>query len=514
MELYDVFQGNMEKVTIRRYFPSLVLIGILFVAAYLRLNRISEYMTFLGDEGRDVLIVKRMIVDHDLTLLGPTASVGGFYLGPIYYYFMVPFLWLWNLDPAGPAVMVALFGVATVYLMYLVGRDFFGTRAGLAAASLYTLSPLVIAMSRSSWNPNVVPFFSTLLIYLLWRSTVKKEKYLLFWVGIVLGIGLQLHYLFLFLIGVVIVWCALTGWQKSNLRYYFYAVGGLIAGFSPFLAFEILKGFPNTQTIIRYIGSGKDTGFSLAQFFGTMNEVTFRLFGRLVIRLPQPEIWNILRFWPKTFWLISIRILIFVGLGTLIVFRKNLAAKLLLVWYAVVIILFGFYKGPIYDYYLGIFFALPFLVAGLLVALLSKTRAGLVAGLGLLAVLLWFNWLGQPFQFPPNNQLEQSKRIAQAVFEKTGGKPFNFALLADRNSDHAFRYFFEIWGNPPVTIEFPQKDPERKTITDQLLVLCDNTLCQPLGHPLWEIAGFGRAEVAGSWDVPFVRIYKLVHYQE
>ena len=164
--------------------------------------------------------------------------------------------------------------------------------------------------------------------------------------------------------------------------------------------------------------------------------------------------------------------------------------------------------------YLGIFFALPFLVAGLLVALLSKTRAGLVAGLGLLAVLLWFNWLGQPFQFPPNNQLEQSKRIAQAVFEKTGGKPFNFALLADRNSDHAFRYFFEIWGNPPVTIEFPQKDPERKTITDQLLVLCDNTLCQPLGHPLWEIAGFGRAEVAGSWDVPFVRIYKLVHYQE
>ena len=74
---------------------------ILFVGAFLRLYNISGYMTFLGDEGRDVLIVKRMIVDHKFTLLGPTASVGGFFLGPIYYYFMLPFLWLWRLDPTG-----------------------------------------------------------------------------------------------------------------------------------------------------------------------------------------------------------------------------------------------------------------------------------------------------------------------------------------------------------------------------------------------------------------------------
>jgi len=42
-------------------------------------------MTFLGDEGRDVLIVYN-ILHGKLTLLGPTASVGGFFLGPIYYY--------------------------------------------------------------------------------------------------------------------------------------------------------------------------------------------------------------------------------------------------------------------------------------------------------------------------------------------------------------------------------------------------------------------------------------------
>lgn len=484
----------MEKIA------KLLLIVILLAGAYLRLNRISEYMTFLGDEGRDVLVVKHMIVDGDLTLLGPTASVGGFYLGPVYYYFMVPFLWLWNLDPTGPAVMVALFGVATIYLLYSSGRDFFGVRAGLAAAALYALSPLAISMGRSSWNPNIVPFFSLLLIYLLWKKRFH------FWAGVVIGIGLQLHYLFLFLIPVAII--------LSRPRYWLWLGAGAILGFSPFLAFELLKGFPNTQTIARYLASGEDTGFSLIRFLGTINEVTFRLFGRLVFRLPQPEVWENLNQLPKLEWLISIRTAIFAGLGALVVLRKNLAARLLLVWYAVVILLFGFYKGAIYDYYFGIFFALPYLVIGLLFELLGKTKVGFVVGVIILAILLWVNWLGQPFQFPPNRQLEQTKKIALAVFEKTDGKPFNFALLADRNSDHAFRYFFEIWGNAPVTIEFPEKDPERKTITDTLLVLCENSLCQPLGHPLWEIAGFGRAEIVGSWDVPFVRIYKLVHYQE
>ena len=92
---------------------------------------------------------------------------------------MAPFLFLSNLDPVGPAIMVALFGVATVFLVYYVGRKFFNARSGLIAASLYAISPLVIAYSRSSWNPNVMPFFSILMLYLLFLA-VKKQTYKLF----------------------------------------------------------------------------------------------------------------------------------------------------------------------------------------------------------------------------------------------------------------------------------------------------------------------------------------------
>ena len=107
-------------------------------------------------------------------LLGPTSSVGGFFLGPIYYYFMAPFLWLFNYNPVGPAVMVALFGIATVWLIYKFCKDFFNAKVGLMAALLYAISPLVIAYSRSSWNPNPLPFFSLLTFISLYKGALEK----------------------------------------------------------------------------------------------------------------------------------------------------------------------------------------------------------------------------------------------------------------------------------------------------------------------------------------------------
>lgn len=466
------------------------LIIILAVAAYMRINDIAGYMTFLGDEGRDAMVVMHMIVNHKFTLLGPTASVGGFFLGPIYYYFMLPFLWIWNLSPVGPAVMVALFGVATVWLVFKVGKEFAGPWAGLMAASLYALSPLVIAYSRSSWNPNLVPFFSLLLIYFLY-----KKKFL--FSGIVLGIGLQLHYLFIFLFVVSGVWILM----RREFKQIIFVILGFIIGYSPFLAFEVRHGFPNTLTVIRFVAAGKDTGVSPG-FWTTVDDVLFRSFGRLLYRLPDGAVWSRLPVWQLYAWFIGTRLTIFLSVVYLIKKRYTL----LLVWLTTVVLLFGLYQKGIYDYYFGIMFTLPFLLVAMLLRELK------ILGVLLWIVLLVFLWQGRPFLYPPNNQLAQARRIAETALSKTNGQPFNFALITNGNSDHVYRYFFEIDKHTPVTIENAQVDPQRKTVTDQLVVICEVADCKPLGHPLWEIAGFGRGQITGEWDVPFVKIFRLVHY--
>ena len=96
----------------------IVLILLLALTIFFRFWHLRDYVVFLGDEGRDMIVMRKMFTEGKLPFLGPTASVGGFYLGPIYYWMAAPFLWLWRFDPAGPTYFIAVIGVATVLLLY------------------------------------------------------------------------------------------------------------------------------------------------------------------------------------------------------------------------------------------------------------------------------------------------------------------------------------------------------------------------------------------------------------
>lgn len=515
--------------------------AILLLAAFLRLYRIGDYMTFLGDEGRDVLVAYNILHGH-FTLLGPTSSVGGFFLGPIYYYFMAPFLWLFNYNPVGPAVMVALFGIATVWLVYKIGKEFFDTVTGLIAAFLYAISPLVIAYSRSSWNPNLMPFFTLVTLYTLYRalratiSVSLKEKIvfpkrsiILFLLsGFLFGITMQLHYLATF-VGVIMGCYVLVIYRKqilAILKSYLLLFVGFLVGFSPFLAFEVRHGFPNIRSIVNFVFHSPEVTAE-GNFFGTISNVFFRIFGRLVTDFPPPEQVS-LQAHPNIavwYWLTLV-----LGLASFGYFiwqflrelrninhasreEKFLQYSLLLLWVALGILLFGFYKKTIYDYYFAFMFPLPFLLVGFFISFLIKKQLLLkILAATIFIAIGYINLQAIPFKYAPNRQLQQTETIAQFVLQQTHGQQFNFALITGGNSDHAYRYFFTVWGDPPVTILNPIDDPKRTSVTNQLLVVCETLPCSPLGYSLWEVAGFGRAEIVGKWDVSVVQVYKLKHY--
>jgi hypothetical protein len=195
--------------------------------------------------------------------------------------------------------------------------------------------------------------------------------------------------------------------------------------------------------------------------------------------------------------------------------EQHTASLLLLLWYGLSIVLFGFYKRGIYDYYFGIFYAAPFLALGIIFWQLAQKRLlGLLLASSMFIGLAYYNWQGRPFVYEPNKQLEQTRIIASAAIEMTDNKPYNFALLTATNSDHAYRYFFEIWNKKPTKLENLEIDPNRTSVTDQLIIICENPSCKPLGDSLWEIAGFGRAEIAQEKYVFPVQIFKLIHYKE
>ena len=188
------------------------IILILLIAIFCRFYRLSEYMEFLGDQGRDVVIVRDFLKNGNFFFIGPQTSIGNMYLGPYYYYFIAPALLLAFFNPIGPAAFVALLGVLTVYLLYKIAAKWFNPRVGLISALLFALSPVVIKYSSFSWNPNIMPLFPPLYLF------SDRKRYIL--ASLAFIFCLNSHYLALLLIFRLLLLCSKTIAKPTSSLFY------------------------------------------------------------------------------------------------------------------------------------------------------------------------------------------------------------------------------------------------------------------------------------------------------
>src|SRR3989344_2321104 len=91
---------------------------ILLPVVFLRFFKLAEFAMFLGDQGRDAIIIKRIITLEHFPAIGPPSSLGQIYLGPFYYYLIAPFLFLSRFNPVGPALGVALISIIGIIISY------------------------------------------------------------------------------------------------------------------------------------------------------------------------------------------------------------------------------------------------------------------------------------------------------------------------------------------------------------------------------------------------------------
>ena len=494
----------MEKFKrfLKLYAIRYTLYAILLLASFLRLWRISEYMTFLGDEGRDSLVVWKIVTFQHLTLIGPPTSVGSMYLGPFYYYLMAPFLWIAQFNPVGPAIMVALFGVASVYLVYLIGKEFFNSRVGLIAALFYAISPVVITFSHSSWNPNIMPFFALLLIYSLFKLAREKKYHWLLVVSFSLAVALQSHYLGLLLIPLIIwEWIAVFRKTKETKHYILYTGYSilifLILFAVPLIWFDLRHNFLNSRAFISFVQSRESTGLGIGIIKRLIDNLTF-LFERLILVKEKRLVWPFIIF-------LSVSLIQWFREEKDKIKRKNF--KLLFLWLGIGLLGLGFYKKEIYDHYLGFLFPLPFLLTAKALDFYFNKKMIKFLSLGLIIGLVLLNFYRCPLRFSPNRQLNRTKSVSRRILQEAGDQPVNMALIADKNYHAAYQYFVEVWGSKVYKAD--------NKITEQLFVVCENELCEPIGHPLWEIASFGWAKIEKEWQFPWgTRLFKLIHNPE
>lgn len=488
----------------------IIFAAVILIAVFFRFWQIRDYVVFLGDEGRDMLVMRNMILEKHLVFLGPTASVGGFYLGPIYYWMAAPFLALSMFDPVGPSIMVALFGVATVVLLYKFLNEVAGFWPATLLSFLYASAPLIVRYSRSSWNPNPLPFFALLMVYSIYKGIQSEKATLgpkparwhgpLYFLasGLCFGVAIQLHYLAISLIPISIAIIALNSNFKNWPKTLILVLLGAVITFSPFLIFELRHNFPNFKTIYEFITRRTTHGYQSPNIIWIISN-----FGNILLEDIAKFTGTI--FTKILFWLLAA--------GSILTLAKNwqndkkrLVPSIGVVWFLGGLAILRFYSGQIFDYYFGFMFPAPFFVLGVLAGEYWQKNIFKLIFLSftIFAFSLFLN--GGFWQSPPNRLIHQTQSVADFVIQKAHGKPYNFALISGHNSDHAYRYFLEIKGTKPVELE--------TMVTDQLLIVCESKKCAPLGYPSWEIAGFGRGELNGEWELPDIgiRVLRLTHW--
>lgn len=483
----------------------ILLVGILILAAFLRFYKIEDYMLFLGDEGRDALIVREIVEGRHFPLIGPPTSVGNIYLGPLYYYMMAVPMFIFNLNPLSAAGMNALIGVLTVYLIYILGNLWFGREAGLVSAFLYAISPVTINYSRFSWNPNSTPFFALLAILGLSKAHYSKDYRWLILTGVAAAAALQMHYLALILIPVLAV-----GWIKLYARSIdkgsffggatFLSILAFLLLMSPLLIFDLRHNFLNLKAVS-------------ALFFGSESALEFNIFDNLNKIVPIYNFSLVGRHLSgeNPFLTPAVSLLILTPLfytGYLIYKKRpfNYGLWVLNNWLLLGLLGLTFYKQEIFDHYLGFLNPVPFLLFGSLISFklpgTNLKKIYLLFIIVLTMILSVVNFQKNPLQYPPNKQLERSQKVAKFVIEKSGEEDFNFALLSENNYDSAYVFYLEKYGHKPKIV------PQEKT--EQLFVVCEDQFCDPTHNAKYEVAAFGMSKIDWMEEFSGVKIYRLI----
>lgn len=274
-------------------FDRLSLLGVVGVAALLRIPGIDVRGRFDADQGHDMATLVAFTRDGVIPLLGPKTSVGEFHHGAFYYFLLAPAAAISGGDPVAVTAFIALLGIAAVALTWWLARSIggriAGPVAGLVAGTLLAVSPAAIDESTFIWNPNPIGFFAVLSLAAAWKAWTSGRAG---WWALAIGAAgavTQLHVLGLVFLTAMLA-IGLLEVRRDRAVLAGLMTGLLIVGvlFLPLLIHELQDGFSETRAVVAYLSSDTealgDPAGALA--FTLLRVVAWPLVG-LVTDVPQ-----------------------------------------------------------------------------------------------------------------------------------------------------------------------------------------------------------------------------------
>lgn len=249
---------------------------ILIVNFLLKIPLSSQgYFAFTYDQGRDLLVVARMIYEGKLTLIGPTTGLQGIFYGPTWYYFLAPLLYISGGNPQAVANFVGTFAILTIFAIYFLfkyqtSNTLLSTLLTLIASlsSYWMIAPILI------WSPTLVTFFMVLLFFTVHKIFTKPRPFYFFILGaltILIGDG-EAAFGVVMLVAMALL--PLIFPRHFFKKQFLLAILGAFLAASPRIIFDLKHDFLITNSTISYFLQPKVYGENIpliSRFINILN---------------------------------------------------------------------------------------------------------------------------------------------------------------------------------------------------------------------------------------------------
>lgn len=408
----------------RKILPLVLLVGLILAAIGLRWYLLPSHLFFGPEQGRDMLVIRDIVVNHKLTLIGSKTDISGIFHGPIFYYLsVIPFA-LTKGNPLSVSFFMILIQGVGVLFMYLLGRDLTKSkRVGLIAATLYSISFLGVVYGRWLSNPPLSIPFSLIGMWILLRFLQGKKYYMFLLVISFACLGQAEFINFLLFAGVVGV-IGIRYWKRIRITPVpVIGLGlfvGLMASLGNYVLFDIRHEFLITKSVFGLISGA--SGYSTT-LLDSMRSASLMFASQFAMMLGIVS-WKVGALGAATTFVVL-----------LIERRRHEYLDLVIVWLLVpLLILMGLRHSVLEQLYVGLVPGMMLAAAIVVDYLMRKSSImGIGLGMGLLVMNVYASMQYLPtnshvfFQSPqPNVRYKDQLEVVDGIYRLANGKDFFF----------------------------------------------------------------------------------------
>jgi 4-amino-4-deoxy-L-arabinose transferase-like glycosyltransferase len=322
-----------------KYKNPLLILAVFILALALRIHGMNTY-PFGWDQVNNAWAAKNIIINHEFPLVGMVAKQNtGFFIGPLYYYFVAIFYWLTNLNPIASQYVGLITSIFTFFTIYFVVKKIFSFKVALLACFINSIIFLGFSFDGVQWPVSFLPGISLLIFYFLYKVMSGDEKYV-FALAITTGLSFHIHFTAVFFPIIILFSLPFFPRTKKMLIYLLLSIPLGAIWFMPNMLYQLRE---NSQlgNLSNYLGTNYH-GFHLKRFFQIMGDGLIQFDPYLYFKFLKP------------FKLLIIPLFIVAYLWKNRLKEKVLLPYLVVLFFLIPWLAFSTYKGEISDYYFSI----------------------------------------------------------------------------------------------------------------------------------------------------------------